>query len=159
MPVTHKSGILHEVLPPVWEEAERKLSTAREIVIFGYTCPSIDLESRNLLQRSIIANRNLKSFTIIDPDPNVIARYIELTGIIKKNKKQFKKTYTYFARDRKIKTKLNREKLYLLALEKKILKKTTLGAGEIMSIKSKDLFSVSGKMLEENPYSLVTIPK
>jgi len=84
---------------------------------------------------------------------------IELTGIIKKNKKQFKKTYTYFARDRKIKTKLNREKLYLLALEKKILKKTTLGAGEIMSIKSKDLFSVSGKMLEENPYSLVTIPK
>lgn len=44
-PVTHKSSVLHNALGPVWTLAERRLATADDDVVFGYSCPPLDFES------------------------------------------------------------------------------------------------------------------
>lgn len=79
-PVTHKSSILHNSLKPVWSRAETELKQADEVVIFGYSCPTMDFESSNLIQRSLKANRKYRSLSIIDPDPGVLSRYAELVN-------------------------------------------------------------------------------
>ncbi len=79
-PVTHKAGILHNDLKPLWNEAETALKFASKIVVFGYSCPSNDFESANLFRRTIRKNNNLKEFSIIDPNPLIFQRYVDLTG-------------------------------------------------------------------------------
>lgn len=75
-PVTHKSAVLPDELKGVWGSAEAALSEADELVIFGYSCPPLDFESANQLRRS---QRHHKSrVSVIDPDGNIAARYIEL---------------------------------------------------------------------------------
>lgn len=78
-PVTHKAGILHEVLLPLWEKAETALKAVTKIVVFGYSCPSTDFESANLISRALRQSGNLKEFHLVDPNPKVFNRYIELT--------------------------------------------------------------------------------
>lgn len=78
-PVTHKSAILHNSLKPLWVHAENRLKSAAIIIVFGYSCPIIDFESCNLIRRSLIIG-NYSEFSIIDPDSNVLIRYINLTN-------------------------------------------------------------------------------
>lgn len=77
-PVTHKSGILHEKTRHLWGLAENALKNADEIVVFGYSCPPLDFESSNLIQRSIRQNAKYSSLSVIDPDSNALRRYVEL---------------------------------------------------------------------------------
>jgi hypothetical protein len=77
-PVTHKSVILNESIRPIWAKAEESLMKADEIMIFGYSCPPMDFESSNLIERAIKANNNYRFITVIDPDPNVLIRYQRL---------------------------------------------------------------------------------
>lgn len=76
-PVTHKSGILHDRIRPLWTKAKGALQKANEVVIFGYSCPAMDFESSNLIQRSLRSGV-YEVLWVIDPDPNVLTRYIEL---------------------------------------------------------------------------------
>lgn len=78
-PVNHKSAIIHEDLHPLWKEAEAKLREADEIIVFGYSCPSTDFESANMLRRSTNSGVNPQSFVVIDPCPNTFHRYIDVT--------------------------------------------------------------------------------
>jgi hypothetical protein len=80
-PVTHKAGILHQALHPIWENSTKALKGAEEIVIFGYSCPAMDFESANLIRRTVHLNRQIKYFSIIDPNPYVFQRYVDLTGL------------------------------------------------------------------------------
>ncbi len=80
-PVTHKAGILHSSLIPIWRTAETALKHAHHIIVFGYSCPAMDFESANLIMRSVKSNTNLRSFNIIDPNPGVFLRYAELTSL------------------------------------------------------------------------------
>jgi hypothetical protein len=82
-PVAHKAGILHRSLQPVWQRAEEALMTATSVVVFGYSCPETDVESANLLRRSIQRNTEVQFFDIIDPDPRVFQRYADLTALKK----------------------------------------------------------------------------
>jgi len=80
-PVVHKAGILHGDLEPVWEAAYRALRKAKEIVVFGYSCPQADYESANLISRGVRHNKNRPIFSVIDPSPATFQRYVELTGL------------------------------------------------------------------------------
>jgi len=80
-PVTHKAGILHADMHPLWQQAENALRVAKEVVVFGYSCPEMDFESANLIRRTIRANHNIEEFAVIDPNPLVFQRYVELTGL------------------------------------------------------------------------------
>jgi hypothetical protein len=77
-PVTHKSGILHRRVRKIWNYAEEALVNANDIVIFGYSCPALDFESSNLIQRSWRRNKKCKKISIIDPDSSVLKRYVDL---------------------------------------------------------------------------------
>lgn len=77
-PVTHKAGVLHDVIRPLWSYAEDALRKANVIVIFGYSCPQLDFESSNLIRRSVRGNTANASISVIDPDPNVLRHYVEL---------------------------------------------------------------------------------
>lgn len=80
-PVTHKAGILHQDIMPIWSKAETALKQAQRILVFGYSCPEMDFESANLLRRTVPKNNNLKAFFIIDPEARVFQRYAELTQL------------------------------------------------------------------------------
>ena len=49
-PIALKSIAIHKRIIPVWKLAEESLSDADEIIVFGYSCPSSDLESSNMLR-------------------------------------------------------------------------------------------------------------
>ena len=76
-PVTHKSAVLHDDVRKIWRLAEEALDVADELLIFGYSCPPLDFESANQLQRSQRKARTPK-ISVIDPDGGIAARYIEL---------------------------------------------------------------------------------
>ena len=77
-PLTHKSAILHNELHKIWVLAEEALNEANKIIIYGYSCPPLDFESSNLIQKSLKGKQNNKIISIINPDPNVLKRYAEL---------------------------------------------------------------------------------
>jgi len=79
-PVAHKAGIMPRSILPIWEAAEIAMQNAQNIIVFGYSCPSADSESANLIMRSVKANRKLRSFSVVDPSPTVVQRYAELIG-------------------------------------------------------------------------------
>jgi hypothetical protein len=76
-PVSHKSAVLHEGVRAIWGLAEERLTSADEIVVFGYSCPPLDFESLNLLRRSGIAGDQQRKVAVIDPDASVLTRYAE----------------------------------------------------------------------------------
>ena len=51
---------------------------ADEIVVFGYSCPMLDFESANLLRRSQRDETPARRISVIDPNPAVVSRYMEL---------------------------------------------------------------------------------
>lgn len=79
-PVPHKSGLFHEEINRLWSIAFDELSSADEIVVFGYSCPQSDQEAANLIRSAAGLNDSLSHVTIIDPDPRVINRFVDLTG-------------------------------------------------------------------------------
>jgi aminoglycoside 3-N-acetyltransferase len=82
---------------------------------------------------------------------------IKFSGKIRDGNKEYKKSYTYFATNRKIHTQRNRQKLYKKLHDENLITKIKLGGADIMTVTSKDLFDVSKNLLQDNPYSLVDI--
>jgi hypothetical protein len=80
-PVNHKAAIIHDDLHPIWELAEKALSEAEEIIVFGYSCPATDFESANLIRRSVLNGTNPSSLVVIDPNPEVFRRYVDITNL------------------------------------------------------------------------------
>jgi hypothetical protein len=80
-PVVNKAAILHADVRGVWDTAQEALETAREIVVFGYSCPVTDSETANMISRSCRRNVNIKDFHVVNPDPGVFSRYVGLTSL------------------------------------------------------------------------------
>lgn len=77
-PISHKSSVLHEDMGHLWQLAERRLRDADELVVFGYSCPIMDVESSNQLRRAQAGRPTRASVSIIDPAASVADRYITL---------------------------------------------------------------------------------
>lgn len=77
-PVNHKTAVVPEVVAPLWTLAEKRLSAADEIVVFGYSCPALDFESANLLTRAQMRRPEGAAFSVIDPNGAIATRYISL---------------------------------------------------------------------------------
>ena len=65
---------------------------------------------------------------------------MKFTGKIIKDDVEFEKSCIYFGKNREIKTKRNTQRLYKKLVNEDVLKKTKLGGGDMMAIKSNDLF-------------------
>ncbi len=79
-PVPNKSSLFHDEISRLWSLAFGELSTADEILVFGYSCPNADQEAANLIRSAAGLNSNLSRVSIIDPNPGVIARFADLTA-------------------------------------------------------------------------------
>lgn len=87
---------------------------------------------------------------------NVPYRYNKIfNGKIKKENKIFNKSYNYFVRDLKTDLHISLDKIHKYALDHGYLHKINLGNGEIMTIKTKDLFKITSEMLIKDPYALI----
>jgi hypothetical protein len=78
-PISGKRGMMHQALEPIWVEAEKALRRASRIVIVGYSCPPLDLESRMLLSSNIRGDN--KELVIVDPDAETASRFLEICGV------------------------------------------------------------------------------
>lgn len=77
-PVSHKSAVLHDDMIDIWRLSEQRLRAADEIIIFGYSCPILDVESSNQLRRSQVSRSGDAHISVIDPASAVAQRYIGL---------------------------------------------------------------------------------
>lgn len=78
-PVLNKAGVLPTDMKPLWQIAEEALREAEEVIIMGYSCPPADLESANMFRRAFRTAARQKRLHVIDPNPTVLMRYVELT--------------------------------------------------------------------------------
>ena len=81
-PIIGKATIFPQHIKKVWAAARERLNTATEVVIFGYSFPSGDYESINMLENTIGQNEHCHHVQIINPNPSVIPRM----GFIPQNK-------------------------------------------------------------------------
>ena len=91
-PVTDKSCVLPDALGPVWELA-RRLVEADQVIVFGYSCPTLDFESANLLRRASEARSAAPMWSAIDPAGEVATRYISLLGLPQLNYYRYAQDY------------------------------------------------------------------
>lgn len=92
-PVPSKMTIIPNKLKNIWTKAEDAIKKSNEIVIYGYSLPEADMESANMIRRSIKGNDRLSSVSIINPDYQVMSRYLDVLqadfASYYKNVKQF----------------------------------------------------------------------
>ena len=77
-PVQNKSEIYHSEILKLWALAKGALSEADEILIYGYSCPALDIDCEELLSVSLRSNYKSPKILVIDPNPAITARYAEL---------------------------------------------------------------------------------
>ena len=62
---------------------EKLLLDFDEVLIYGYSCPSMDFETSNLILRSFHQNKKDKKISVIDPNINILKRYSDLADLKK----------------------------------------------------------------------------
>jgi len=77
-PVNNKREIYHSNILDLWALAETALIDADEFLIYGYSCPSSDTDSKALLQNALNLNSKIEIIPIIDPDETIKNRYQQL---------------------------------------------------------------------------------
>lgn len=77
-PVENKSEIYHSKILDLWDFAREALINADEIIIYGYSCPQSDMDSRNLLYSSLEINPKKQEILIIDSDSSIKNHYQKL---------------------------------------------------------------------------------
>ena len=76
-PVGGKGRSFPPQITDLWRVARDRLTEAERLLVFGYSCPTADIEASNLLRA---ATRQIRpKVTVIDPNPGAVARYHELT--------------------------------------------------------------------------------
>lgn len=61
----------------VWREARIRIRSAKRLVVIGYSLPSADYMVRSMLRADLNA-RTLAELVVVDPDPSVSARFLQL---------------------------------------------------------------------------------
>lgn len=79
-PIPNKSAVFRQEIRQLWKLARRALSAATELLIFGYSCPTQDLEAANLFRSTAGRNKALNHVTVVDPDIRVAERFADLTN-------------------------------------------------------------------------------
>lgn len=81
-PIVGKATVFHQRVKKVWAAAQKRLNSATEVVVFGYSFPPGDYESINMLENTVGNNKQCRHVRIINPDPSVVPRM----GLIPRNK-------------------------------------------------------------------------
>lgn len=80
-PVSGKRIMMHREIAAIWGQAAKALQSAERIVIVGYSCPPLDLESRILLSENLRKNPNKKNVYVVDPNSKEAAKFSTICGV------------------------------------------------------------------------------
>lgn len=78
-------------------------------------------------------------------------------GTIRKKTLQYQASYVYYVRNLELDPQPCLDRLLQKVTEQNALKTSGLGAGTIMTVKSKDLFHIAAEMLQKDPCVLVKV--
>lgn len=78
-PIVHKD---YKSFRSIWLKAEEVLSTAKELVIIGFSFAPADVQAEWLLRRGLAENHNAVSVTLVDPNNEVRERIRSLIASI-----------------------------------------------------------------------------
>jgi hypothetical protein len=67
-------------LSNVWSAAAQELAAAQEITLIGYSLPETDSFFRDLMALGLEGPTRVRSFTVVNPDPDVAVRFERLLG-------------------------------------------------------------------------------
>lgn len=81
-PIVGKAAVFHRLVKRIWATARERLGAATEVVVFGYSFPTGDYESVNMLENAVGQNRRCRHVHVINPDCSVATRM----GMIPKRK-------------------------------------------------------------------------
>lgn len=79
-PVSGKRGMMHKSVLELWSRAGVTLQGADRVIVAGYSCPPLDLESRILLSENMRAN-SAKRVYVIDPNPATAVKFFDICGV------------------------------------------------------------------------------
>ena len=79
-PITGKRTILHQDVIPLWSLAAAALRQATRVIIAGYSCPPLDIETRILLSENLQKNKAKKVY-VIDPNPESAAKFSRICDV------------------------------------------------------------------------------
>ncbi|PZC42908.1 MAG: hypothetical protein DK306_002227 [Chloroflexi bacterium] len=68
-PVAGKRALMHESIVPLWAQARSALEQADSVIVFGYSCPSLDLEARLLICEAL--RKGDRDLAVLNPDAAV----------------------------------------------------------------------------------------
>jgi len=92
-PPTWNKTQYHTQLESVWRAAAEELSEAENIVVCGYSLPETDQFFRYLYALGTVGKSSLRRFWVINPDPDVEARFKALCGPLALSRFLFIKDY------------------------------------------------------------------
>ena len=83
-PLLYKGQIIRKnILKNIWKKWGDELKETEKIIIYGYSLPDNDLETRNMISINIANSKNLKEVILINPDFNVCPKIIQATNFKK----------------------------------------------------------------------------
>lgn len=77
-PVAVKPITSIEQFRKLWEFATEYLSMCKHLYVCGYSLPSTDILAQSLFKN--IDNRNLQTITVIDPNPYIFEKWVDILG-------------------------------------------------------------------------------
>lgn len=77
-PVGNKATFIHEQFRGLWSLARHALTNTERVIFYGYSCPSADVESSNMIRQSLGRNQKLCGVDIVDPSSDTFGRYAHL---------------------------------------------------------------------------------
>jgi len=69
-PVYEKGAFITDAITPIWNSARDEIKEADEIIVYGYSFPNADQQSKSFFRRARVKNTTLKRLIVINPDPN-----------------------------------------------------------------------------------------
>lgn len=79
-PISGKRGMMQIDVQLLWSKAGKALQNADRVVIAGYSCPPLDLESRILISENMRRN-SAKRVYVVDPDHLAAGKFLELCDV------------------------------------------------------------------------------
>jgi len=70
----------HGTFKTIWARAAKELSEARDICVVGYSFPLADSFFHALMGLSLVGGARLRTFLVVDPNPEVRHRFADILG-------------------------------------------------------------------------------
>ena len=80
VPPVYAKQALRGTMQEAWADASEAIECADRVVVYGYSLPSIDIESEKLFERALARNPGLGWIDVVNPAPESAGRFAGVAG-------------------------------------------------------------------------------